>query len=257
MTLWDYLSTDENKDVPSEVILNILREIEDPVMGTQEIADRIDMSRQGAQNRLEDLEEENKVAKRKIGDTLVWGLHPGERQQPIAPEIDRMVRVFDRFRAFMQPTKFFGGLVLAIGFAMLYMGVTGVLVDLSNPVIGNDLLTISGWAGVVIGALTWLVGFGVIYGTVVAERVALWRVRKNKVPNQSTENRSDSRGQVSPRLVVGVFVLLVAAGPLIKAGIQIQTDLASSTTFSPVQALVIATSLIGIIVASILGTGKG
>lgn len=60
---------------PSEVIQNILRETDDPVMGTQEIADRIDMSRQGAQNRFEDLEEEDKVAIRKIGDTLVWGLY--------------------------------------------------------------------------------------------------------------------------------------------------------------------------------------
>lgn len=77
--LVDLVSTNDRKEVPDEQILNVLRENDRIAMGTQAIADAVDMSRQGVENRLDELELENRVQSQKIGNVLVWDLHPDER----------------------------------------------------------------------------------------------------------------------------------------------------------------------------------
>lgn len=69
--LVDLVSTNDRKDVPDEQILNVLRENNRIAMGTQDIADAVDMSRQGVENRLDELELENRVQSQKIGNVLV------------------------------------------------------------------------------------------------------------------------------------------------------------------------------------------
>ena len=53
--LVDLVSTNDRKEVPDEQILNVLRENDRIAIGTQDIAVAVDMSRQGVENRLDEL----------------------------------------------------------------------------------------------------------------------------------------------------------------------------------------------------------
>lgn len=75
-------------------------------------------------------------------------------------------------------------------------------------------------------------------------------------PGLSGENNSQhgtDRGQIDPRLIVGCFVLIIIAGPLVASIVDIQSALASTPTFTGVSAAVIALLLLATIVAGILG----
>lgn len=75
--LSDLFSSRENVSVHSEVILNVLRESDGLVMGTSDIASRIGMSRDGARNRLRQLETEARVVSQEIGSTNDYTLVGG------------------------------------------------------------------------------------------------------------------------------------------------------------------------------------
>jgi hypothetical protein len=110
--LVDLVSTNDRKEVPDEQILNVLRENDRIAMGTQDIADAVDMSRQGVENRLDELELENRVRSQKIGNVLVWDLHPDERRDVVPPEIDRLVHAFDLIRDQFAMTRRLGMYIL-------------------------------------------------------------------------------------------------------------------------------------------------
>lgn len=254
MTIWDIFSTNENTDVANEEVLNVLRRNEDLVMGTTSIAESIGMSRQGAQNRLEDLEEVGRVKSQKVGRTLVWGLHPEERQEPIPPEIDRLVRVLERTRHLFGPTKFIGGVVSIVGFLLIYLGLTGSLMSLTFPTVSNGTMIGLGWILVGVGGAMLLIGGSVIYGSLVTERFAQWRIRRRRLHDKKwPKDLADQRGQIDPKFLLGVVVLILIAEPLIKAGIELQTGLAESPVFSPLLAAIFAILFILTIVLAILG----
>ena len=58
----------------------------------------VGISRQGVENRLDDLEFQNRVRSAKISGVLVWDLHPEERGDVVPPETDRLVHAFDQIR---------------------------------------------------------------------------------------------------------------------------------------------------------------
>lgn len=61
------------------------------------------------------------------------------------------------------------------------------------------------------------------------------------------------RGQINPSLILGAFILIVIAGPLIAVGVDIQTSLASTPAFSGLTAGVIALLIIAAFAAAALG----
>lgn len=66
----------------------------------------------------------------------------------------------------------------------------------------------------------------------------------------------EARGQTTPRLILSGFVLVVLAGPLAAAAVDIQQGLASTPPFSTLQAAVIALAFVGVIVTAIFGGGR-
>lgn len=70
---------------------------------------------------------------------------------------------------------------------------------------------------------------------------------------RAESTRKEARGQVDPRFILGVFVLIVIAGPLIAVGVDIQSALASTEAFSWFTGGVIALLIVAAIVAAILG----
>lgn len=59
-------------DVSDEEILEILRQSTDPVLFTGEIAEELSIGTDGVRNRLQTLEEENRVQKKQRGKVIVW-----------------------------------------------------------------------------------------------------------------------------------------------------------------------------------------
>lgn len=254
MTIWNLFSTEKDTDVANEEILNVLRRNEDLVMGTTSIAESIGMSRQGAQNRLEKLEEAGRVKTQMVGRTLVWGLHPDERQQPVPPEIDRLVLVLERIRRLLAPTKFIGGVITIIGLLLIYFGLTGSLFSITFPTVRNSTIIGLGWVLVGVGGGMLLIGGSVVYGTHVTERFAHWRISQRRLQNHDRSSGiTDQRGQFDPRLLAGLFVLILVAGPIIREGMQLQAGLAESPAFSPLLAAVVAFLFVLAIVLAILG----
>ena len=77
----------------------------------------------------------------------------------------------------------------------------------------------------------------------------------------ATESKSEAnnrkygdgdRAQVTPRLIVGGFVLLVIAGPLLTVAVDLQAALASTPAFTGLSAAVIAILIVMAITAAAL-----
>lgn len=71
--------------------------------------------------------------------------------------------------------------------------------------------------------------------------------------SRAENTRKEARGQVDPRFILGVFVLIVIAGPLIAVGVDIQSALASTPAFSWFTGGVIALLIVAAIAAAVLG----
>ncbi|QSX00732.1 winged helix-turn-helix domain-containing protein [Haloterrigena alkaliphila] len=81
-------SSGRNTRVPDEDILSVLRESDDPVLSTAEVADRLPIERRSTLNRLRALEEQEFVESKQIGGrNTIWWLSAPEREDAI-PEDD-------------------------------------------------------------------------------------------------------------------------------------------------------------------------
>lgn len=251
--MWDYLSTNETKKVPSEAILNVLRRSEDPVLGTNEIAEEIGMSRQGAENRLKELAGDDRVKSKKIGTTWVWGLHPDERQDPVPPEIDRLVKKLDWAKERTRGGRLFAEALTIVALVTIYLSYSGALFSTPTPVYSNATWAAAGWVAAGSGAVTWLLIGSVRWGSMVAEKFARWRVahrRMNENEETTTEARN-TRGQVRPELLLVAFVLLLVAGALVRFAVELFEGLATTSAFSPLFALLLTVLIVGALLASL------
>lgn len=76
---------------------------------------------------------------------------------------------------------------------------------------------------------------------------------RSQLHNVKTDANGRQRGQIDLRLILGVFVLIVIAGPLAAAAIDIQASLASTPAFSWFSGGVIALLIVGAVAAAALG----
>jgi hypothetical protein len=252
--LVDLVSTNDQKEVPDEQILNVLRENDRIAMGTQDIADAVDMSRQGVENRLDELELENRVQSQKIGSVLVWDLHPDERRDVVPPEIDRLVHAFDQIRDQFAMTRRLGMYILLTGFAIIFTSLSTALA--ATPVDPfAEMLLVWGYGIAAGGGAAWFVGGGTQLATIVTEHVVYWRLTGESLRTwkEADAAASSQRGQIDGRLIVGLFVLVLIGGALVGAASDLQAGLAASSAFSWFEATVVAGLFLVALVAMVLG----
>jgi predicted ArsR family transcriptional regulator len=60
--------------IDDDEILDVLRESDDPFLGSSEVAGPLDIGREGTLKRLNELEAEGRVKKKKVGNVLIWWL---------------------------------------------------------------------------------------------------------------------------------------------------------------------------------------
>ena len=252
--LVEVVSTNDTRAVRDEQILNVLRESNRIAMGTQEIADTVGMSRQGVENRLDELELQNRVRSAKIGGVLVWDLHPEERGDVVPPEIDRLVHAFDQIRDQFVMTRRLGMYILITGFALIFTGLSTALA--TTPVDPfADTLLVWGYGIAAGGGAAWFVGGGTQFATIVTEHVVYWRLTGKSLRTWKADGASaaSQRGQIDVRFAFGLFVLLLIGGALFGAASDFQAGLVASPAFSWLGATVVSGLLLVALIAMILG----
>lgn len=245
--LADLVSSDHGKEVHDEELLNILRETDRMVMGTQDIADEVDIGREAVRGRLSDLEDESRVRSTQIGRPWIWDLHPDERQEVVPPKIDRLVHAFGYIRDVFTVTRKLGMYLLMTGMVLIIAGLTAALP--SAPVASvSGVLVVIGYYVVAVGGTTWAVGGGVHYATIIIERALQWRLERDAQPTQP-----NNRGQIDARLLIGLIALVLVGGPVIGAAVKMQSGFAASPVFSWPVATILAALFVLMLVFAILG----
>lgn len=252
----DLLSTDPRGDAHSEEILNVFRRSEDEMLGNAAVADAVDMSTEGAKRRLQKLEKEGRVNGKKIGRTWVWTLHPDERRKPVPPDIDRLVHGLDWIDDQASSVLVGGLFVTVFGFSLIYWAVTEAFILEPFSGMSLDVLLALGWSLAVAGGLVGITVGLARFGLWLIERVAIRRVTETAQSSPAGKQHGEPRGQVTPRLLLGGFVLIIITGPLATAAVDIQQGLASTPAFSPLTAAVLAVLIIAVIVAAIFEGGR-
>jgi len=252
--LVEFVSTDDSKEVHDEEILNVLRKSDRIAMGTQDIADAVGMSRQGVENRLDELEQNDRVRSEKIGRVLVWDLHPDERREIVPPEIDRLVHAFDYVRDAFEGTRRLGVYILLTGFALIFTGLSTAITPTPIDFMATSLL-VWGYGISAGGGAAWAVGGGTIFSTVIVERVAFKRLTGESLNSwsNSRDRPAGHRGQIDVRFAAGLVVLFLIGGALVSAAAKLQTGLAATPAFSWVHATIVAILVLVALVAMILG----
>lgn len=234
MKWWKLVATDSDNNVHDEEILNVFRRSDDEMLGNADVAEVVDLGTERVKQRLQTLEEEDRVEGKKIGGPWVWTLHRDERRKPVPPDIDRLIHVLEWIDEKAQLVIMIGLLAAVIGLSLLYWGVTEAFIISPVSGISPTMMVAAGWSFAVTGTLfTSAAGLAVL-GLRVIERLAISRVTEQR----PAEPAGESRGQVMPRLVLGGFVLVLIAGPLAAAAVDIQEGLASTPVFSPLTAAV-------------------
>lgn len=261
MTVRDRLSslmaTEDANEYHTEEILNVFRESDDEILGSTDVAEAVGMTTDGLTDRLKKLMESDRVEGKQVGNPWVWTLHPDERRKVVPPKIDRLVHALDDFRAGFKIVLSFGWLVTMVGLLLLFWGVTDMLISSSFQVIAVETALYGGWVIALLGAIIGVVAGSGVLALLLLENAAIRQVRKSQPPKQTgTPALEESRGQVTPQLVICVFVLIVLAGPLAAAAIDLQQGLAVSPAFTAVEAAFIAFLIIAAIIAAIFEAGR-
>lgn len=246
------VATDSDNDVHDEEILNVFRRSDDEMLGNADVAEVVDLGTERVKQRLQALEDADRVEGKKIGGSWVWTLHLDERRKPMPPDIDRMIHILEWIDRRAQLVITIGMLAAVIGLSLLYWGVTEAFIISPVSGISPAMMMAAGWSFTLTGGLFTSVAGLAVLGLRALERLAISRVTMSR----PTKPAEDSRGQVTPRLVLGGFVLVLIAGPLAAAAVDIQEGLASTPAFSPLTAAVLALLIIAAIVAAIFDNGR-
>ena len=251
--LTELVSTTETADVHSERILNVLRMTDEPVLGTREIAEQIRMSDEGAKGRLETLEEEGRVRSKKVGG-WVWDLHPDERREPVPVEIDRLVHAADSVREMFDTTRRLGIYVLFVGFGLLFMGLTSAIMETPLASMSEQMLY-WGYGLAAGGGASWALGGGTRLATIAFEQLAYWVCTGKTLHSWRPlgVSPSEHRGQIDPRMIVGLFLLVIVGGPLVQATGTLQKGLLALPGISWAGATVVSLCFLGALVVAVLG----
>lgn len=246
------VATDSDNDVHDEEILNVFRRSDDEMLGNADVAEVVDLGTERVKQRLQTLMDEDRVEGKKIGRSWVWTLHRDERRKPVPPDIDRLIHILEWIDEKAQSVIMIGLLAAVAGLTLLYWGVTEAFMISPVSGISPAMMMAAGWSFTVTGGLfTSAAGLAVL-GLRVVERLVISRVTEPGL----AEPAERSRGQITPRMILGGFVLVLIVGPLASAAVDIQDGLASTPAFSPLTAAVLTFLIIAAIVAAIFDSSR-
>jgi hypothetical protein len=166
MVVRDYLADKKEERITDELILNVIRESEAGFVGTTEVSDdeRIGLKEGAVRNRLDDLEDEDRVHKKRLGHpergNLAWYLADEERERPVSAERYWLARVCEEGRAISGNILRIGGVVALAGMMTLLLSISadasGIQIALLQPSTAGTVgyaLAVAGFANVALGGV--------------------------------------------------------------------------------------------------------
>jgi len=177
MSLKDRISLNPEEKRVDQEILNVIRRSEAGFVGTTEISDSdtVPRSEDTVRERLRTLEEDEKVASKKIGHpergNLAWYIPEGQRQRPVNPDIYWVARVCEEGRvigSWVLKTS----LWITIGaFMLLLMGLYANVVGYQSNIVNAATAGHYGLLLAGAGFADMLFGGVLMWGFVVLEAV--------------------------------------------------------------------------------------
>ncbi|QIO25552.1 hypothetical protein [Haloarcula sp. JP-L23] len=166
MVVRDYLAEKKEERITDEKILNVIRESDAGFVGTTEVSDdeRLEIQEGAVRNRLDDLEDDGRVHKKRLGHpergNLAWYLADDERERPVSADRYWLARLCEEGREI-------SGNVLRIGAVVALAGMMTVMLSISADLYGLQMavlqpstagsvgfaLAAAGFANVALGGL--------------------------------------------------------------------------------------------------------
>jgi len=166
MVVRDYLADKKEERITDELILNVIRESEAGFVGTTEVSDdeRIGLKEGAVRNRLDGLEEDGRVHKKRLGHpergNLAWYLADEERERPVSAERYWVARACEEGRAISGNVLRIGGIVALAGVMTLMLSISadvfGLQIAVLQPSTAGSIgfaLAAAGFANVALGGL--------------------------------------------------------------------------------------------------------
>lgn len=162
---------EKSGETSDEEILNVFRRSEESVLGTSEVAAKLNIGDDQTRNRLNDLHEEERVGSRKIGNTRVWVLSPSEPTRVVDPEIARIQQLCREIKLSARWVAITGGGAFVVGGVLLIAYLSAIIGELSTAVPPNEIAT---WGLGLLGAGGFVAFLGGLFiaGAEAAERLA-------------------------------------------------------------------------------------
>jgi hypothetical protein len=176
MSLTDSFKYDDDLEPTNEELLNIIREQDQRGVGTSEIVSEIDGLKQDAvRNRLRGLEAEDRVESDTVGSeddfTFIWYLAENEREEPVNPDLTRLVDNCEQFKFIGRKGITGAKYVGQSGMLIIILTLTTLVEGLQLPGIDPSVLLYAGWLSVVVAAAIGAGSGALIYLSVVTEWV--------------------------------------------------------------------------------------
>ena len=162
--------------VTDEEILNVLREADDEYLSRTEIQDELPIGDQTS-NRLNALEEENRVVKREMGLGNLWKLHPSEPETPMNPRLGVVVPWSAKMRYWSQQAWEASRSVAVVGVLLIIVALSAAVTGHSFPFVTWQTALTWGYVTAIVSAAfmgcAWVLRLGALAAPRVVERLLL------------------------------------------------------------------------------------
>lgn len=162
--------------VTDEEILNVLRRADDEYLTTTEVRSELPIGEQTS-NRLNDLEEESRVTKRKTGQGYLWTLHTNEPKIEMNPRLGPVVRWSSKTRRWSQHIWQASKNIGIGGVLLIILALSAGIAEIAVPFVTWQTALAWGYLGAIVAAafmgFAWLLRLAALGAPKVVERLLL------------------------------------------------------------------------------------
>lgn len=152
MGVRDYLEEKKQERITDEKILNVIRESEAGFVGTTEVSESepVDLKEDAVRNRLENLEDDGRVHKKRLGHpergNLAWYLADEERDRPVSPDNYWLARACQEGQDISSNVLRVGVVIGLAGVVSVMLAITSNLYGVGTGMVRADILLTVGYA---------------------------------------------------------------------------------------------------------------
>jgi hypothetical protein len=152
MGVRDYLEEKKQERITDEKILNVIRDSEAGFVGTTEVSESepVDLKEDAVRNRLENLEDDGRVHKKRVGHpergNLAWYLAEEERERPVSPNNYWLARACQEGQHISSNVFRIGAVIALAGIVSVMLAITTNLFAIGSGIVRSEILLTFGYA---------------------------------------------------------------------------------------------------------------